>query len=277
MKNTLKYMLVAGVAMACGSAIADVTANFEGSTNRTTFAYDGYTSPAGNLDNGTSGGTWSGISTASTAGNATVSIRSGADSTYFGTRNLVLGLSLGVNDAAHLSKATLNFDSAETVAGTTISFDAEQLGAGGAPAGMYVDLYDGATMVARIGLGTSAGEGRGTISHYIVDTGVTSWATGTLLGAEDAVWVKTGANVSLTLGASNFGVSTTGALVTDINSTGLAYVNGATTFNSIVFSAVDNKSTWAVDNITVIPEPATLGLIAAFGGGILFIRRKLMM
>ena len=29
--------------------------------------------------------------------------------------------------------------------------------------------------------------------------------------------------------------------------------------------------------ITIIPEPATLGLVAAFGGGILFIRRKLMM
>ncbi len=29
--------------------------------------------------------------------------------------------------------------------------------------------------------------------------------------------------------------------------------------------------------ITVIPEPATIGLVMAFGGGILFIRRKLMM
>ena len=30
-------------------------------------------------------------------------------------------------------------------------------------------------------------------------------------------------------------------------------------------------------SISVIPEPATLGLVAVFGGGILFIRRKLMM
>ena len=28
---------------------------------------------------------------------------------------------------------------------------------------------------------------------------------------------------------------------------------------------------------TVIPEPATLGLVAAFGGGILFFRRRLML
>ncbi len=31
-----------------------------------------------------------------------------------------------------------------------------------------------------------------------------------------------------------------------------------------------------MDNVTVIPEPATLGMVALFGGGILFIRRKLM-
>lgn len=29
-------------------------------------------------------------------------------------------------------------------------------------------------------------------------------------------------------------------------------------------------------SITAIPEPATLGLVAAFGGGIMFIRRRLM-
>jgi hypothetical protein len=28
---------------------------------------------------------------------------------------------------------------------------------------------------------------------------------------------------------------------------------------------------------TVIPEPATLSLIAAFGGGVLFVRRRFMM
>ncbi|VGO20423.1 PEP-CTERM sorting domain-containing protein [Pontiella sulfatireligans] len=32
-----------------------------------------------------------------------------------------------------------------------------------------------------------------------------------------------------------------------------------------------------LDHVTVIPEPATLGLITAFGGGILFVRRRFMM
>ncbi len=31
-----------------------------------------------------------------------------------------------------------------------------------------------------------------------------------------------------------------------------------------------------VDNIVAIPEPSTIGMVALFGGGILFIRRKLM-
>ncbi len=35
--------------------------------------------------------------------------------------------------------------------------------------------------------------------------------------------------------------------------------------------------TFSVDNLTVIPEPATLGMVAAFGGAVLFIRRRLMM
>ncbi|MCK4564842.1 MAG: PEP-CTERM sorting domain-containing protein, partial [Verrucomicrobia bacterium] len=30
-------------------------------------------------------------------------------------------------------------------------------------------------------------------------------------------------------------------------------------------------------NGTVIPEPATLGMVALFGGGLLFIRRRLML
>lgn len=34
---------------------------------------------------------------------------------------------------------------------------------------------------------------------------------------------------------------------------------------------------FAFDNVTVIPEPATLGMIAVMGGGLIFIRRRLMM
>ena len=41
------------------------------------------------------------------------------------------------------------------------------------------------------------------------------------------------------------------------------------------FSLTSDGGTGTI--ITVIPEPATLGMVAAFGGAILFIRRKLMM
>lgn len=43
-------------------------------------------------------------------------------------------------------------------------------------------------------------------------------------------------------------------------------------------TAAWNSTPW-LDNVTVtsIPEPATLGMVALFGGGILFIRRKLML
>ncbi len=37
-----------------------------------------------------------------------------------------------------------------------------------------------------------------------------------------------------------------------------------------------NGSWIGLDKVSVIPEPATLGMVAAFGGAILFIRRKLM-
>ena len=42
-------------------------------------------------------------------------------------------------------------------------------------------------------------------------------------------------------------------------------------------AAYNNSSTVLFDNVNVIPEPATLGLVGLFGGGILFIRRKLAM
>jgi len=47
-------------------------------------------------------------------------------------------------------------------------------------------------------------------------------------------------------------------------------ISGGTAFGG-------SGSTWDVaTTVTTIPEPATLGMVVAFGGGILFIRRKLM-
>lgn len=52
---------------------------------------------------------------------------------------------------------------------------------------------------------------------------------------------------------------------------------GATAGDSLRLNLYSKDINW-LDNIsvTVIPEPATLGLVAVFGGGVLFIRRRFM-
>ena len=67
-------------------------------------------------------------------------------------------------------------------------------------------------------------------------------------------------------------------------------LNGPAVGQSITFTATSDLTTadlsfrstaggnrYLLDNIVVIPEPATLSMIALFGGGLLVIRRKLMM
>ena len=77
-----------------------------------------------------------------------------------------------------------------------------------------------------------------------------------LLGEDGASWTWTGTNQA--------------AFVTLWNAGTLKH-DGANT------GTFAENFTVSGDTLTVIPEPATLGLVMAFGGGILFIRRKLMM
>lgn len=53
---------------------------------------------------------------------------------------------------------------------------------------------------------------------------------------------------------------------------------GSTLLKS-TFSQVNSTASFYIDDVTLtaVPEPATLGLVAAFGGGVLFIRRRLVM
>ena len=53
------------------------------------------------------------------------------------------------------------------------------------------------------------------------------------------------------------------------------FANTTTDHGALV--GTTHSNTVLMDNIDVIPEPATLGLIALFGGGIFFVRRKLAM
>jgi hypothetical protein len=74
--------------------------------------------------------------------------------------------------------------------------------------------------------------------------------------------------------------SVVGALALD---SGLANLSDTTvdfvwTFSGQRGHNLDTQSNWIDDvSLTVIPEPATLGMVAVFGGGILFIRRRLML
>lgn len=60
----------------------------------------------------------------------------------------------------------------------------------------------------------------------------------------------------------------------DITDGGLVFAD--TVDQSIWSFNVDNSGANGVLTVTAIPEPATLGMVALFGGGILFIRRRFM-
>ncbi len=87
-------------------------------------------------------------------------------------------------------------------------------------------------------------------------------------------------NITLFLGASYFGVTTTGVAKSDGNfsSEGLAYINrGPTTFDKVVFTAVGHKAVATIDNLTFNSAAASeasdsvlLGI-----GGVTFILRRL--
>ncbi|MDF7797966.1 PEP-CTERM sorting domain-containing protein [Pontiellaceae bacterium B1224] len=116
-------------------------------------------------------------------------------------------------------------------------------------------------------------------------------------------------SVSVSLWRNGSGADTTFQLAVDANNDGFdvgdlvgtaatpaAGIGGATTISYSGASLADSVTTdsvrlytWgnssingnihiydAVAEYTVVPEPATLGLVAAFGGGILFVRRRFM-
>lgn len=56
--------------------------------------------------------------------------------------------------------------------------------------------------------------------------------------------------------------------------TGQNLVDAGATAGDELIIQFDSVNINYLDNVSVIPEPATLGLVAVFGGGILFIRRR---
>jgi hypothetical protein len=153
-------------------------------------------------------------------------------------------------------------------ASTDISMDGED-GGGIGVFGQNGSLIDGATLAT-----TNLEQIVWTLSGNVV-LDFSSFDYGDWGGSPD---------IELSTGATNvtyLNIPTTEpadvALNMDISSVGFSIGNG----ESLTFAApadASNGISIAGLNFTAsIPEPATLGLIAAFGGSILFIRRRIMM
>lgn len=103
------------------------------------------------------------------------------------------------------------------------------------------------------------------------------------LSNPDYAWGDASADqVTLLVDVANYANATN--LTVDVTSLVQGWVNGSTENYGITLFGADNGDNATngayMDGVTlattVIPEPATLGLVAAFGAGILFIRRRFM-
>lgn len=158
-------------------------------------------------------------------------------------------------------------------------------GEGTYSSGRAASLQDGAYTQQDLGIAANSYLGDWTISF---DKGFRDdFFTGTanvavsLIDAVDSTVFASG-NFSVT----GTGSANTGAIVFSADSVVLD-MSGVSSVNNVILKFENTtggggspwERTGLVDNVSVtaIPEPATMGLLAAFGGGLLFIRRKLMM
>ena len=85
------------------------------------------------------------------------------------------------------------------------------------------------------------------------------------LDVTTATWYEITVGTAANSGAYSFAGTSTALTLTDLQSVGF-YAAGENVDTFVRIGMSDF-------NATVIPEPATLGLVAAFGGGLLFVRR----
>jgi hypothetical protein len=166
-------------------------------------------------------------------------------------------------------------------------------------------LNDGTLSVSQILLGKDAGTtGTLTLNGGAVSTGnfklannATSTGTLNLYGGTLTVngsWSGPGTDkIGISLGTLTAANDVTGKFNGIRNAGDMTVLGGMLddsaftstyTSNSGSFSSGGYIAKWGYDSVTdktamwsVIPEPATLGLVAAFGGGLLFFRRRFMM
>ena len=98
------------------------------------------------------------------------------------------------------------------------------------------------------------------------------WAQAALLVNAEGTWEAIGMQ-----GLALNGTPTTYEWTfTGTAKTGIANGKALNTYAQVaILTNGGTPTTLHVDNIQIIPEPATIGLVAVFGGGMLFIRRRL--
>ena len=244
-----------------GVTNAAILADFTGSTT-TSEAVGNVTTPA-NLNAGTTGATWSDIS--STDGAVTVA----------NTRTNLTGNYLFIgrvgNSATHTSTAKITFDSAMTLSGSSFSLDAVMADSGGQGGmGLIIQFMNAGNLVASVHFGSDSSANRQNIAELDA-----SGTPGSNLFS-DNVW-KNGSKASVTFnfGATDYTVGVNSELpLGSETSASLNYINAATQFDTIIFTADKNKASWALDNISVVPEPSSTTLLGLAGLALILRRRR---
>jgi hypothetical protein len=137
------------------------------------------------------------------------------------------------------------------------------------------------------------------VSQGVNFDGITG--TNALIVADTGAWSYTGGDLDLTNGNDGSGSDVVGGLGTSTVTIGNARIfvdnNGNNVANSGAPSSQSNWGTFSISGVSsitytysdatnydgfrmdavAVPEPATLGMVVAFGGGIMFIRRRFMM
>lgn len=99
---------------------------------------------------------------------------------------------------------------------------------------------------------------------------------GTYAGGADDTDIAGAVGASLVGSDGAMATFSAGQMLTGQTATiDISGTTGSELYLRIVNYAGTNDSPWgAVDNVQVIPEPATIGLVGVFGAGVLFIRRR---
>ena len=246
-------MLVAGVAMACTSAMAEVLADFTGSTPDTAGTVPGVAgaigvTPATNLNAGSPGGTWSTPTSTTTDSTGTYLVSSGAATGMTGNW-LMIGR-FG-NDLTHESVAELTLGSAVALDGASkVSMNFLHMDAGGQDGGFTITGFSAggratgtALFQASIGIGGIWGQ-RDLNAVTSLDTAPTN-LDNNLWGVANGNSI----NIAFNLGAAGYTMTGVDADSNPFNITG-GYL-GAGDLAVLEIKAFGSKAAAGIDDITV--------------------------